>query len=69
MEGATEALDGFAERLFEAGSTELEELLGLADELVRRAEAAREADGIGAVATARNGIGWLSSWGVEGAEV
>lgn len=38
------------------------------DLLPELAEAAREADGIGAVATARNGIGWLSSWGVEGAE-
>ncbi len=30
------------------------------------AEAAREVDGIGAVATARNGVGWLTSWTAEG---
>ncbi|MEX0791113.1 MAG: M15 family metallopeptidase, partial [Actinomycetota bacterium] len=30
--------------------------------LPRLAEAAREIDGIGAVATARNGVGWLDSW-------
>lgn len=30
------------------------------------AEAAREVDGIGAVATARNGLGWLTSWSAEG---
>ena len=65
MEGATEALDGFAERLFEAGSTELEELLGLADELVRRAEAARfslvaEAHSRGVVA--ESDAASLTSW-------
>ncbi len=30
------------------------------------AEAARDVDGIGAVATARNGVGWLTSWTAEG---
>lgn len=30
--------------------------------------AARQAEGIGAVAEARNGIGWLNSWGAEGGQ-
>lgn len=30
------------------------------------AEAAREVEGIGAVATARNGVGWLTSWSADG---
>lgn len=34
--------------------------------LPQLAEAAREVDGIGAVATARNGVGWLTSWTAEG---
>ncbi|HEX2053982.1 MAG TPA: M15 family metallopeptidase [Actinomycetota bacterium] len=37
------------------------------DLLPELAEAAREAEGIGAVATARNGVGWLNSWGPDGA--
>lgn len=34
--------------------------------LPQLAEAARDVDGIGAVATARNGLGWLTSWNAEG---
>lgn len=37
-----------------------------ASNLPRLAEAAREIDGIGAVATARNGVGWLDSWSPTG---
>ncbi len=36
------------------------------DNLPRLAEAARAVDGIGAVATARNGVGWLDSWSPSG---
>ncbi|HYN98566.1 MAG TPA: hypothetical protein VEU28_02720, partial [Actinomycetota bacterium] len=32
------------------------------------AEAARETEGIGAVATARNGVGWLNSWSAKDGE-
>jgi hypothetical protein len=37
------------------------------DLLPELADASREAEGIGAVAEARNGVGWLTSWGAEGA--
>jgi hypothetical protein len=36
------------------------------DLLPELAEASRKAEGIGAVAEARNGVGWLTSWSAEG---
>lgn len=65
LEGAVAALEGIEGWLFEAGSVELEELLGLTDELVRRAEAARfivvaEAHARGVVA--ESDAASLTSW-------
>ncbi|HEX2148550.1 MAG TPA: M15 family metallopeptidase [Actinomycetota bacterium] len=64
---------GFAANLFWGRS---DPVLGEADapilmtwtssaQLPSLAEAARETEGIGAVATARNGVGWLNSWSAK----
>ncbi|GAA3613678.1 HNH endonuclease signature motif containing protein [Marihabitans asiaticum] len=68
MEGAVRALDGVEERLFEAGTAEIDELLALTDELVRRAEAARfslvrEAHERGLVA--ESDVASLTAWVID----